>query len=283
MNRRERRKQAKLFRAGDRVLKLRCICCDRVGQHMTDEHFFPRWLIAHADVRRDGISWRGKKGVNPERATIPLCEDCNSALGQKLEAPVALIFRAIEAGENLSDDDCGLLVRWMWKFEGLAWGMSLGKLPNARYSDKFTMLQQLTDPRVFEEIRPRMALALATIEQNDEGFEDWPIGLDTPVSETNAICVSGVFGRVALITLLVDFAQHVPPEFGVYRFDQCEVARHLKAFLPPQGFPNPKAAIKSTTTASEELVQLHEQLGREERAQQQVFLPPRQRLELPPV
>jgi hypothetical protein len=250
---------------------------------MTDEHFFPRWLLAHADVRRDGITWRGKKGVNPEKATIPLCHECNAALGRELESPVALVFRSIEAGESLSDTECGLLIRWMWKFEGLAWGMSLGKLPNARYSQVFTMLQRLTDPRVFDDIRPRLALAVGLIEENDEGFEDWPVGLDTPVSETNAICVSGVFGRVALISLLADLVHHVPPEFGIYQFPPDEIDRTLKTFSPPKGFTNPANAIEATVNASRILVELHEQIGREQRAQQALTFPLRPRLELPPV
>jgi hypothetical protein len=128
-----------------------------------------------------------------------------------------------------------------------------------------------------------MALAMATIAQNDEGFDDWPVGLDTPSSETNAICVSGVFGRIALVTLLVDFVQYIPREFGIYQFALADPDRNLKTFAPPQGFLNPKAAIESAITTSEVLIRLHEQLGRDERARPQLVFPGRPRLELPPV
>jgi Resolvase, N terminal domain len=49
-NRHERRRQAKLFRLGKRALKLRCLCCERAGQPMNDEHFFPVWLIEHTNT-----------------------------------------------------------------------------------------------------------------------------------------------------------------------------------------------------------------------------------------
>src|SRR5262245_24796256 len=112
MNRHERRKAARLYRAGNRSLKLRCAGCDRVGQRMTDEHFFPTWLIEYTEAQHEGISWLGKEGVSPAKATMPLCGDCNNLLASVLEAPVSLIFRALEAGEAVSDLDAELLVRW---------------------------------------------------------------------------------------------------------------------------------------------------------------------------
>jgi len=67
---------------------------------MTHEHFFPKWLIEYADAREEGIAWPEKVGfewqertnVNPEKAVIPLCGDCNSALGIGLEGPVPIFF-----------------------------------------------------------------------------------------------------------------------------------------------------------------------------------------------
>src|SRR5262249_2944928 len=207
MNRHERRKAARLYRAGNRSLKLRCAGCDRVGLRMTDEHFFPTWLIEYTEARNNGITWLGKEGINPARATMPLCRDCNNAFANTLEGPVSLIFRALEAGEALSDLDAELLVRWMWKFEGLQWHL-LGRGDRARYTERYTLVERVTTPRAFEEIKPRLLLALAMCRANDDGFVDWPLGLDTMPGES-ALTMSGVFRRVAIITSLVDFADAI--------------------------------------------------------------------------
>jgi hypothetical protein len=177
MNRRRRRKQASLHRPGLRALKLRCVGCERVGQNMSQEHFFPRWLIDYASARKESIKWLGKKRVDPDKATIPLCRACNIALGQSLESPVATIFRAIDGGESLSDCDCELVVRWMWKFEGLQWHLNNFAKPQAVYTENLTLVERVTTSAPFEQVRTDMALAIARIKNNDEGFEDWPLGL----------------------------------------------------------------------------------------------------------
>jgi hypothetical protein len=182
MNRHERRKQARLHRLGLRALKLRCIGCERVGQTMSQEHLFPKWLIDYASVRKEGIRWIGKKRVDPDKATIPLCRECNGALSQSLESPVAAIFRAIDRGESLSDRDCEVVVRWLWKFEGLEWHLNYVDTPQARYTDSHTLVERVTTSAPFEQVRKDMVVAISRIKSNDEGFEDWPLGLDMPLS-----------------------------------------------------------------------------------------------------
>ena len=81
MNRREPRKQSKLIRVGLRQLKLRCIGCERVGQTMTQEHVFPRWLIDYAPAKKETIRWIDGRRVPAENATIPICNECNANLG----------------------------------------------------------------------------------------------------------------------------------------------------------------------------------------------------------
>jgi hypothetical protein len=132
---------------------------------MTQEHFFPAWLIAHADVRRDGIDWIERSGVDPSKAMIPLCDECNNAFGTILEGPVSAIFRAIDAGQAISDLDAELLVRWTWKFEGLQWHMFAS--PEHLYTETYSLRDRITTPRAFDEIRTRMLLAMATCHAND--------------------------------------------------------------------------------------------------------------------
>ena len=121
VNRHDRRKAKAVERKSRRLLRLRCSGCDRVGLPMTKEHFFPRWLIDYAQVHHEGITWFDGQTVDPDNATIPLCRECNEAFGTVLEGPVAEIFRQLEQGASISEDEAELLVRWLWKFEGLHW------------------------------------------------------------------------------------------------------------------------------------------------------------------
>ena len=121
MNRHDRRKADAEERKSRRLLRLRCSGCDRVGLPMTKEHFFPRWLIESAQVHHEGITWLDGQTVDPDKATIPLCRACNEAFGTTLEGPVAEIFRQLEQGASISEEEAEVLVRWLWKFEGLQW------------------------------------------------------------------------------------------------------------------------------------------------------------------
>jgi hypothetical protein len=283
MNRQERRKAASLHRAGLRALKLRCAGCDRVGQAMTREHFFPSWLIEHADVRRDGIDWLGARGVSPDKATFPLCNDCNNAFANTLEGPVSTIFRSLDAGDPISDQEAELLVRWMWKFEGLQWSLYAASIQ--RYTDRYTLVERVTKPHAFAQIRHRLVLAIATCRANDPDFEDWPLGIDTPPGE-DAITMSGVFRRAAIITSLADFADEIPEIYGKYLFGPAPQDRNAKVFSPLCAFLTADGVIAATKATAVRLSAAHRALGREMRAhgagQSPAILPVRFRVELPP-
>jgi|SoiMethySBSTD1v2_1073268.scaffolds.fasta_scaffold23554_2 hypothetical protein len=281
MNRHERRKAASLHKIGLRALKLRCVGCDRAGRTMSQEHFFPRWLIKHADVRRDGIEWLGKKGLNPEKATVPLCEECNNEFANTLEGPVSSILRGLESGEALSDLEAEIIVRWMWKFEGLQW--SLYAPSEGRYTAKHSLRDRVTKPNAFSEIRERLLLAVAFCHANDPGFEDWPLGIDTPPGE-DAITMSGVFRRTAIVTSLTDFADVIPDVFGKYVFGPTPEDRTAKVFLPPCSFLTANGAIQATKETALHLSTAHTALGRQLREDAKPQLVPvRYRVELPPV
>lgn len=95
-----------------------CIACGSTDRQITREHFWPQWLIAQA--RPLSVRWRDKR-VKPKSATVALCADCNAAFGRELESPVAKIFSDLQSGLGVSDFEAELLVRWLWKFEGLSW------------------------------------------------------------------------------------------------------------------------------------------------------------------
>jgi hypothetical protein len=248
---------------------------------MSREHFFPRWLIEHADVRSEGIDWLGIKGIAPDQATVPLCSECNNALATSLEGPVTTIFRALDADEPISDLEAELLVRWMWKFEGLQWSLYAGSA--ARYTQRWSLLGRVTKPQAFADIRNRLVLAVATCHANDPGFSEWPLGLDTPPGE-DAITMSGVFRRVAILTSLVDFVDEIPDVFGKYVFGDIPADRHAKVFSPPCSFLFGKGAVEVTKMTAAHLSERHRALGDEMRAigRQPNILPVRFRVELPP-
>src|SRR5262249_4855659 len=145
-----------------------------------------------------------------------------------------------------------------------------------------------TNPRAFEEIRPRMMLALAMCRTNDEGFVDWPLGLDTMPGDSS-LTMSGVFRRVAIVTSLVDFAGIIPDVFGKYAFGNPPTDRSVKSFVPPCSFVTANAAIEMTKKVAARLTKLHDEFAAEawrERAAAfpgRSVIPVRKRIELPPV
>lgn len=135
VNRKALRAEAKKARTEMGRLKLRCIGCDRVGRPMTKEHTWPKWLAERAQVR-SGINWYTGVKISPAAGTIPLCDECNHQFGAQLEEPVSRIFASMEAGLGLSDLEAEMLVRWLWKFEGLFWNALNFSHPTKRYSDR---------------------------------------------------------------------------------------------------------------------------------------------------
>lgn len=102
-------------------LKIRCAGCERQDVPMNKEHLFPQWLILRTGTHQTGIRWGNKRNVSALSATFPLCMECNSEFGRDLESPTSKLFDDIENGQGLSDDEAELLIRWMWKIQGLAW------------------------------------------------------------------------------------------------------------------------------------------------------------------
>jgi hypothetical protein len=120
----------------------------------------------------------------------------------------------------------------MWKCEGLQWHLNFSGSSELRYSDTYTFTERVTTTAPFEQVRAEMALAISRVDSNDEGFEDWSLGLDTLPSEINALTMSGVFGRIAIITSLSTFSGAIPAQFGVYQFGRSVADRNEKVFLP---------------------------------------------------
>jgi hypothetical protein len=250
---------------------------------MTKEHFFPRWLIDYAQVHHEGISWLDEQTIAPDKATIPLCQECNEGFGTSLEGPVAAVFRELDRGAAISEDDAAIVVRWLWKFEGLQWAARTNR-PEAVYTRRYTLRERVITSQAFDEVREDMLLAIALVHKNDPAHRDWPMGLDTPPSE-NALTMSGVFGRIALICSLAQFDDEIPNVYGKFRFSAPVAQRAEKVFQPPVSFIYSEGAIQTTVEVGHHLAELHDQWGRERQPREQagLFIPNRRRVELPPI
>ena len=257
MNRHERRAQARARRTAAGKLKLRCMACDRVGRPMSKEHIWPQWLIKRAGAETEPVRWANGKLISPSKAMLPLCVECNNAFGIQLEAPVSLIMDDLESGKGINDVEAELLVRWLWKFEGLFWSAANFTNPALRYSAMWTMKERVLGPSM-ERIRPALVLALATIQNNDEGFTGWPVGIDSGIGTYNSIFVSGVFCRTAIMVLMNQFSYLVPSAFGTYQLAAKPDESGSKVFIPPVGFATVRDAIATTISASGPLAEAHE-------------------------
>jgi hypothetical protein len=262
-------------------LKLRCIACERAGPPMTKEHFWPRWLTQRAGLGRTGkIRWIGQKVIPAAAATLPICADCNNSFGSQLEGPASRIFADMEAGYGISDPEAEILVRWLWKFEGLVWTTEYHAHPEWRYSSLWTLKERVLGQSVAQ-IRPELVLAIALIEKNDEGFDDWPIGIDSPIVNHNAIFVSGVFCQTALMVLLNEFRHLVPPEFKLYQLDPIQQPEGSKVFFPKIGFERAEDAVVQARLASIELFAAHESFSRQRNQARRLMIPHKPRIEIP--
>lgn len=218
---------------------------------MTQEHFWPQWLIKRTGTATTGVKWKTGKKISPMSATFHLCHTCNQLFGSELESPVSRIFEELETGQGLTDYEAELLIRWLWKLEGLAW---LSENPMANYSAAFTLKERVLNR--IGAIRPLLTLAVSIIHHLDPKHGDGPMGIDSK-NQLNAIFVSGVFSRVSLMCLLSEARYLVPPQFSVYPLRASE-DKFGKIFFPRTGFNDDNDAVVITKIASRSLDQFHE-------------------------
>lgn len=208
---------------------------------MNKEHFWPRWLIERTGTHRTRVRLDTAKRVNPKALVVPICIQCNTDFGRELEAPVSRIFDDLEGGRGISDFEAELLIRWLWKFEGLSWRFSH---PEGGYSDRYTIRERVLSP--IDDYRSRLSLAISLVQHIKPEFGDAPMGIDS-WNEASAIFVAGVFSRVALMVLESEFEEHVPSQFSIYRLaDRHAADRSAKLFHPKVGFPNCVQAVRVT-------------------------------------
>lgn len=243
-----------------RRFKQMCVACGSVNAKMNKEHFWPQWLIDRTGTHRTSVRFTSEKRINPKSLVVPICVRCNTDFGRELESPVSFIFRDLEAGRGLSDCDVELLIRWLWKFEGLNWSFSH---PSDVYTDRYTLRDRVLNP--IDEIRSDLVLAVSLVDAINPEFGDAPMGIDS-WNEHSAVFVSGVFSRVAIMVLDARFVDSVPSQFSLYRLaDQHAPDRSAKLFFPQVGFRDCVEAVGATKKASMFLSYAHDLAARNEK------------------
>lgn len=262
-------------RSATKGMSRRCVGCERVGQKMSREHFYPLWLIERARITR-GINWATKKGVDPRSATVPLCETCNNEFGAKLESPVAFAFDKLEKDLGITDYEAELLVRWLWKAEGISW---TAMNPRDHYSSIWTLRERALGAG-FRNIRAGLSLAIALVKEVDTHVVDLPLGFDSPAGYKNSIFMSGVFCHVAIMCLLSEFSHLVPPAYSIYQFPDRPTAIDASVFFPERTFVTFDDAIEYTSKSSAALWLAHERLAAKWSSDKQNLFLKRTRIEL---
>jgi hypothetical protein len=185
-------------------------------------------------------------------ATVPMCAQCNQDFGRELEGPVQKIFDDLESGAGLTDAEAELLIRWLWKFEGLAWCFSN---PDGVYSERYTLRDRVLSP--IDEIRGNLILCVSLIRQIDSSFGDAPMGIDS-MNKTNAIFVAAVFSGVALIAAHIAAETEIPSEYSCYRLSSSPGPSTSKVFHPQVGFESCVDAVVQSRRVSPHLSYLHD-------------------------
>jgi len=132
-----------LLKMGFKHLKYKCAGCERVDTEMNMEHVFPKWLILRTNTHKTKIRWIGENKINALSATLPLCIECNRDFGNELEIPVSKIFSDLEQNKGISDNEAELLIRWLWKLDGMFW---IALNPKGDYSPVYTLRQKVLQP-----------------------------------------------------------------------------------------------------------------------------------------
>lgn len=234
-----------------------CAACGAVGTEMNKEHFWPDWLINRTRSHQTSVRFTTTKRINPKRLVVPLCKRCNKDFGRELEHPVSRIFEDLEAGRGASELEAELLIRWLWKFEGLFW---IYTHPEAQYTTKYTLRERVLQP--IDDIRSELSLAISLIGEIDPSFGDSPMGLDS-WNEYDATFVAGVFSRIAIMVLRSQFEDDVPGQFTIYRFsNQGDADQSVKTIYPKTGFRTCVDAVATTTQAAGYLSYAHDLVAR---------------------
>lgn len=238
-------------------MKQLCICCKEEGKSSNKEHVFPQWILKKTNTFSNPIKGTaGTKKIPGKHSVIPICIECNTALGNILENPVSRILENIEAGKGFSDYEAELLIRWMWKITGMFYWLERAK-DKGDYgfiNIKERCLKNIEMPR------DRISLAVSLIENEwVEKFNQSPMGIDV-IPENSNVLAAGVFNKIALIVYYTEFEKLVPELFTKYKLSNIpSMLNPNNRIYPKTGFKKGNEAVGKTTLISNGLLlKVHE-------------------------
>lgn len=245
------------------LVKKLCICCGEKGKKANKEHIFPQWLFHKTNTFSIPIrGTAGPKKIPGKHCVIPICEECNSELGKKLEEPVLKIFTQLESSCGFNDYEAELLIRWMWKITGMFYWIERAEREEdyGFVSLKNKCLNPIEPPR------DRISIAISLIENEwSDKYADTPMGIDV-VPELSNVLAAGVFNKAAIIVYFTKFEYLIPDTYTKYRLSKIPlVLNPNKRIQPVIGFKNGDEAIVNTAKiANGSLLTFHEKEAEEQ-------------------
>lgn len=241
-----------------------CVCCEETGKKMNKEHIYPLWLLKMTHTEQDLFASPYGK-IPAISLTVPLCEECNSRLGKELEAPVSLVFESIENGDGFNDYDAELLVRWIWKING----MFYWSICNDHWKYGFITLKEHVLSRIVPP-RSRISIAISLIEDAEENFGCSPVGIDSFSFYSNIYAV-GVFSKICIVVFRSEFTDYFDKNiWTVYTLsDAPMVLNPAKRIYPKYGFSKGSYAlgyVKNFFGNESQIYKAHELLALEARS-----------------
>jgi hypothetical protein len=222
---------------------------------MNKEHLFPRWLVERCDAASTRIPWTSDRRVFAGAATLPLCVECNADFGRELEGPVQLIFTALESGEEISDEQAELLIRWMWKIKGLAW---IAGHPQGDCTNRYSLRERVLTP--IDEVRGSLVLGLARFAELDAESSDYPMGLNT-YTEVDAIFAAGVLSGLAVVVTVVPFVEFLPDQYQRLQLVSTRADGAGRTVLAPITFSHDVEAVGVSASLGRALSRLHDEVA----------------------
>lgn len=124
--------------------------------------------------------------------------------------------------------------------------------PSHHYSPLYTLRERVLNP--LNAIRGQLAIAIALCQHIEPVYGDAPLGIDSH-GDLDAIFVSGVFSRTAMMVVLSDCMHLVPKGFRIYRLasKRDEPTGDAKFFCPRTAYETDTELVGVTIVASQAL------------------------------
>ena len=168
------------------------------------------------------------------------------------------ILNDIEEGRGVSDEEAEIIVRWLWKVDGLLWHLSN---PTDAYSPTYNLRDRVLKP--LDRIRGELILGVALCAMVEPCYGDAPMGLDSGGGD--GIFVSSVFSRTGMMVVLAPFADLMPTGFSKYRLSgtRGQPTSDAKFFYPRTTFRTDTELVGITRQSSSPLAAAHWACARE--------------------